>query len=92
MRFLILKRGKRLDEEKRETLNALMAGNKRLYQAYLLKEQALDIFDERDEVTALQRLIRWFENVKEANLAPFDTVVKAITSYFDGILNYSGIG
>jgi len=29
-----------LDEEKRETLNALMAENERLYQAYLLKEQA----------------------------------------------------
>jgi transposase len=77
-----------LDEEKRETLNALMVDNERLYQAYLLKEQALDIFDERDEATALQRLERWFANVKAAKLAPFDAVVKTITSYFDGILNY----
>jgi hypothetical protein len=45
-RFLILKRGKRLDEDARETLNTLMAENERLYQAYLLKEQALDIFEE----------------------------------------------
>jgi transposase len=60
-RFLILKRGKKLDEEKRETLTALMAENERLYPAYLLKEQALDIFDfeERDEATALQRVERW---------------------------------
>jgi transposase len=87
-RFLILKRGKRLDGESREKLTTLMTENERLYQAYLLKEQALDIFDEKDEVTALQRLIRWFENVKEANLAPFDTVVKTITSYLDGIVNY----
>jgi transposase len=68
-RFLILKRGKKLDEEKRETLTALMAENERLYPAYLLKEQALDIFEERDEATALQRLERWFENVKAANLS-----------------------
>jgi transposase len=87
-RFLILKRGKRLDGESRETLTTLMTENERLYQAYLLKEQALDIFDEKDEVTALQRLIRWFANVKEANLAPFDTVVKTITAYLDGIVNY----
>jgi hypothetical protein len=40
---------------------------------YLLKEQALDIFEEGDEETALQRLERWFANVKEANFAPFDT-------------------
>ena len=45
-----------MDEESRETLNTLMEENERLYQAYLLKEQALDIFDERDEVTALKRL------------------------------------
>jgi transposase len=87
-RFLILKRGKRLDEEKQETLKTLMAENERLYQAYLLKEQALDIFDERDEATALPRLERWFANVKATGLAPFDAVVKTITSYLDGILNY----
>ena len=87
-RFLILKRRKKLDEEKQETLKTLMAENERLYQAYLLKEQALDIFDERDEATALQRLERWFANVKVAGLAPFDAVVKTITSYLDGILNY----
>jgi transposase len=87
-RFLILKRRKKLDEEKRETLNALMAENERLYQAYLLKEQALDILDERDEVTALKRLDKWFVNVKEAGLSQFDTVVKTIKSYLYGISNY----
>ena len=87
-RFLILKRGKKLDEEKRETLNALMAENEKLYQAYLLKEQALDIFDERNEVTALKRLDKWFVNVKEAGISQFDTVVKTIKSYLYGIANY----
>jgi transposase len=87
-RFLILKRRKRLNDESQETLTTLMAENERLYQAYLLKEQALDIFEERDEATALQRLKRWFENVKAANLSPFDAVVKTITAYLDGIVNY----
>jgi transposase len=87
-RFLILKRGKRLHEEKRETLHALMAENERLYQAYLLKEQALDIFDERDEATALNRLDKWFENVKEAGILQFDAVVTTIKSYLYGIVNY----
>ena len=87
-RFLILKRGKKLDEEKRETLNVLMAENEKLYQAYLLKEQALDIFDEQDEENALKRLDKWFVNVKEAGLSQFDTVVKTIKSYLYGIANY----
>jgi transposase len=77
-----------LDEEKRETLTALMAENERLYRAYLLKEQALDIFEERDEATALQRLERWFVNVKKAALPQFGPVVKTITTYLDGIVNY----
>ena len=85
---MILKRGKRLDEGARETLNTLMAENERLYQSYLLKEQALDIFEEKDEETALQRLEQWFQNVKEAGLAPFEAVVKTIKAYSHGIANY----
>jgi hypothetical protein len=45
-----------------------MTANKRLCLAYLLREQALDIFEEKDEATALQRLERWFANVKAAKL------------------------
>ena len=87
-RFLILKRGKRLDKEKQESLNALMAENERLYQAYLLKEQALDVFDERDEDNARKRLDKWFENVKEAGISQFDSVVITIKSYLYGISNF----
>jgi transposase len=87
-RFIILKRNKNLDEEKRETLNDLMKKNEKLYQAYLLKEQALDIFDEEDEKTALNRLDKWFKNVEEAGLQQFESVVNTIKSYFYGIVNY----
>jgi len=48
----------------------------------------LDIFDERDEATALNRLGKWFENVKEAGISQFDAVVKTIKSYLYGIVNY----
>jgi transposase len=51
-------------------------------------KQCYLVFDERDEATALPRLERWFANVKATGLAPFDAVVKTITSYLDGILNY----
>lgn len=87
-RFIILKRGKRLDKEKQETLNELMKENERLYQAYLLKEQALDIFDEDDEKTALERLDKWFENVEESGIEQFKAVVKTLRSYFYGVVNY----
>jgi len=87
-RFVILKRNKRLDKKKRETLQELMKENEKLYQAYLLKEQALDIFDEEDEDTALERLYDWFDNVIEAGLQQFEEVAKTILSYFYGVVNY----
>jgi hypothetical protein len=43
-----------------------------------LKEQALDIFDDGNAETALKRLNKWFDNVKEAGLPQFETVVKTI--------------
>ena len=77
-----------MDEEKRETLNALMEENERLYQAYLLKEHALDIFDDGNAETTLNLLNKWFDNVKEAEQPQFETVVKTIKSYLYGIVNY----
>jgi len=38
-----------MNEESRETLNALMVENERLYQVYSRKGQAGDIFDEGDK-------------------------------------------
>ena len=87
-RFIILKRGKDLDDKKRETLDELMRESKTLYQAYLLKEQVLDVFDEKDEKIALSRLDRWFENVEKSGLQQFKAVVKTIRSYFYGVVNY----
>ena len=87
-RFLILSRQKRLDDEKRETLQDLMNLNSNLYTAYLLKEQVLDIFDEPDEATAIKRLHRWFENVTDAGVEQLQEVVKTIKHYVYGVYNY----
>ena len=87
-RFLILSRQKRLDDEKRETLNDLMNLNSNLYAAYILKEQALDILDEEDTEMAIKRLHRWFENVAKAGIEQFQEVVKTIKQYIYGVYNY----
>lgn len=87
-RFLILSRQKRLDDEKRETLYDLLDINKNLYSAYILKEQGLDIFDEKNEATAIRRLKRWLENLTKVGIEQFDSVVKRINSYMYGIINY----
>ena len=65
-----------------------MAKNERLYQAYLLKEQVASIFDEQNEVIGLERLEKWFENVKDAGFKQFDSVVKTLRKYYYGVKNY----
>jgi transposase len=87
-RFLILSRQKRLDDKKRETLFDLLDVNKNLYATYILKEQALDIFDEEDEFKATERLDKWIKNVIKSGIEEFIPVLNRIKSYLYGILNY----
>ena len=87
-RFLILKRQRTLTSDEAEALDALKQKNDRLYSAYLLKEQVLDIFDEENQETAIKRFEMWFENIMYSGLTQFDKVVKTIKMYFYGIENY----
>ena len=87
-RFLILARQKNLVSEKQEELRQLLDQNKTLFAAYLLKEQALDIFDEVDENKGVKRFEKWFKNVFDAGIEQFNDVVRRIKKYFYGISNY----
>ena len=87
-RFLLLSRQKRLDNKKQESLKDLLSLNSTLYKAYLLKEQALDILDEKKQKKAVKRLKKWFVNVAKAGITQFEKVTKTISTYLYGILNY----
>lgn len=87
-RFLILSRKKNLSNEKKETLDELMSNNEKLYQAYLLKEQILDILDEENELIARERFVNWFVNIINSRISQFQKVMKTIENYFYGIMNY----
>lgn len=91
-RFLILKKGNNLSPTEKETLDNLMIDNQSLYQAYLLKEQALDIFDEEKVLEAAVRFATWMRNVSKSGLDQFNTAIKTIKKYFYGILNYFKYG
>lgn len=87
-RFLILTRNERLDPEKKEKLDDLMKKNMNLYSAYLLKEQALSILDEKDKTEAIKRFGVWFKNVVESGFEEFKSVVNMVIRYWYGIMNY----
>ena len=87
-RFVILRRRRTLNDRQEEALYDLMARNETLFQAYLLKEQVSDIFDEESPIEAWQRLNGWARNVKFSGLIPFKNVVKTMKRYYRGIFNY----
>ena len=87
-RFLILYRNKNLNKEQEKDLNELMELNKKLYEAYLLKEQALSIFDRRQKNVALERLQIWKENIKKSGIEEFRKLLKTFEHYLYGVENY----
>jgi len=87
-RFLILYRNKNLNKEQKKNLNELMKQNKKLYEAYLLKEQVLSIFDRKQKNIALERLKSWKENVRKAKIKEFSKLLKTLKHYQYGIENY----
>ena len=62
--------------------------NKKLYEAYILKEQALSIFDRKQKNVALERLKIWKENVHESKIEEFQKLLKTLEHYWYGIENY----
>jgi len=87
-RFLILSRQKRLNDEKKESLMDLLAINRKLYSAYLLKEQIFDVFDEKNIHTASTRIEKWIKNVVDSGIEQYLPVIKTLKRYMYGVINY----
>lgn len=87
-RFLILSRQERLKADEKETVADLKRINASLYEAYLLKEQILDIFDEKNVHGALVRLGKWIANVERLGIDAYQKVINTIRNYWYGIVNY----
>jgi len=87
-RFLILYRNKNLNKEQEKDLNELMEQNKNLYESYLLKEQALNIFERKQRNVALRKLENWKKNVHESKIEEFQKLLKTLEHYWYGIENY----
>ena len=87
-RFLILKRGDKLNEDEKQSLQDIMNKNINLYIAYLLKEQVSEVFEETDLDKGISRLERWIENVRKIGMKAFTKVLEMMESHWDGIINY----
>lgn len=93
-RYIILHREKNLDEKQKEELNQLIKSNEKLHKAYLLKEQVLSIFEDKQSTfeQIKIRMTQWIENIWSNEVEEFYGVVNTILNYFDGVMNYFKYG
>ncbi len=69
----------------RESLKALLAANKKLNTAYLLKESFGQLWDYQSEAWARKFFDNWKASLKRQHLKPFEKFAQMIERHWDGI-------
>jgi transposase len=72
----------------REELAQTFKANRRLYTAYLLKEDFDRLWSYKSETSMLKFWVSWKEGLKWKRLAPFQKVVRMVESHWEGIASW----
>jgi transposase len=87
-RFLLLKASWNLHPDQRLRLSQLEKVNRRLFRAYLLKEDFLHAYSDARPASARSHFLRWIRWSQRSRLRPFRRVASTVKLYLDGILNF----
>lgn len=87
-KFTLLSNQENLTLEGRQSLKTLLAANKRLNTAYLLKESFGQLWNYRSEAWARRFFENWRESLKWQRLKPFEKFAEMIDRHWDGIAVY----
>ena len=87
-RWLLLRRWAALERDERHQVKDLLALNRRLAKAYLLKEQLAHLWDYTYEGAAWRFLTAWVRALRWQRLPAFDKVAQLLSRHLDGILAY----
>jgi transposase len=87
-KYTLLSHRENLTLEGRQSLKALLAANKRLNTAYLLKESFGQLWDYEREGWARRFFENWRASLKWQRLEPYDKFAKMIDRHWDGIAAY----
>ena len=87
-KYVLLSHRANLSIEKRRALHTLLAANKRLNTAYVLKEQFSQLWEYRSEVWARKFFEGWCKALRWQRLAPFEKFAALIERHWDGIAAY----
>ena len=87
-RYTLLARWENLSLDGRRSLKKLLAANKRLNTAYLLKESFAQLWEYHREGWARRFFDHWKESLKWQRLAPFEQFAAMVERNWDGIAAY----
>jgi transposase len=85
-RWALWKRPERLTERQRAKLQTIEQVNRRLFRAYLLKEQLRVVFHEPDTAAAIALLDTWLAWARRCRIASFVKLAKTIKEHYQGIV------
>lgn len=87
-KYTLLSREENLTEQGRKSLRKLLAANKRLNTAYLLKESFGQLWDYNREGWARRFFDNWRESLKWQRLEPYEKFAEMIDRHWEGIAAY----
>lgn len=88
-RWLLLRRWKTVRGSKRAELEALFAANRRLFKAYVLREQLDRLWTYRTRCGVLDFLLGWFKALRWQRLPEMERLGDFLLTHIDGIAAYS---
>lgn len=90
-KWLLLRRRSRVHWRKRRMLDQLLALNRRLAKAYLMKERFAQVWDYRSRQGAWNFLVEWTDDLRWSRLTPLHRFADMVWSHIDGILAYADL-
>lgn len=87
-KYTLLTRRENLGEEGRASLQLLFKANRRLYKAYLLKEQFGQLWAFTDPTQARLFFEEWKSSLRWQRLEPYEKFARMIEAHWDGIASY----
>ncbi len=87
-KYVLLSHKENLTSSGRKSLRVLLAANKRLNTAYILKESFSQLWDYNSEAWARKYFENWRSSLKWKRLKPYEKFAKMIDRHWDGIAAY----
>ena len=87
-KYTLLSNRENLTLEGKKSLKLLLAANKRLNTAYVLKESFGQLWDYRSEVWARRFFDNWRASLRWQRLKPYEKFAQMIDRHWDGIAAY----